>query len=238
MRAGSALAHLMLLSTTASVARALRVTIIRHGQTEWNAAGRLQGASDSPLTELGVQQAHACGARLRGRKRFDALYCSPLLRARRTAELIYSELETGQCPPLKEDVRLSERHFGAWEGLVWSTIQRDFAEELRISQDDPTYAISGGGESRLACLERVLDFLDELQRVHAHNESVVIVTHSAIVTSIIKHVLGLRPEQRRSFEVRNLGLNEIECDLRARADKPPIWMLRTLNDCSHLEGLV
>ena len=115
MRAGSALAHLMLLSTTASVARALRVTIIRHGQTEWNAAGRLQGASDSPLTELGVQQAHACGARLRGRKRFDALYCSPLLRARRTAELIYSELETGQCPPLKEDVRLEGERVGRGE---------------------------------------------------------------------------------------------------------------------------
>ena len=219
-------------------AHALTITIIRHGETEWNAAGRLQGSSDSSLTDLGVRQAEACGQRLSsGSNQFAALYCSPLPRARRTAELIFAGLEAGQCPPLREDARIRERSFGAWEGLVWSDIQRDYADELHISQDDPTYAISGGGESRLECLERVLAFLDELVLVHGPHESVLVVTHSAIATSIVKHVLGLRPEQRRSFGVQNLGLNEIECKPAADAGASPSWVLRTLNDCAHLDGL-
>ena len=220
-----------------SCAAALLVTLVRHGETEWNSAGRLQGASDSALTPLGVLQAKACGRRLHGRT-FTAAYCSPLLRARRTAELVIGQLD--KPPELCDDDRLRERCFGAWEGLRWDTIQTTYAEELKQSQDDPTYAIQGGGESRAEVLARALAFLNELARTHGRGDRVLLVTHSATATVIIKHVLGLRPEARRSFEVRNLALNEIECrvDPAKIVDGEPIpWMLLTLGDCAHLEEL-
>ena len=91
----------------------------------------------------------------------------------------------------------------------------------------------GGGESRSQLLDRALGFLDALPRIHADEARILIVTHSATSTALIKHVLGLRPEQRRSFDVRNLAINTIESD----SEDPTCWMLRTLGDCAHLEGL-
>jgi broad specificity phosphatase PhoE len=207
----------------------LRVTLIRHGETEWNSAGRLQGSSDSPLTEGGVRGAVACGQRLSTWK-FDAAYTSPLPRARRTATLILNEL---QSPPhLQEDDRLRERCFGRWEGLEWSRIEEEFGEELSRSNSDASYAIQGGGESRQETLERVLAFLNTLPEKYTRGKSasVLCVTHSATATSIIKDVLGLAQEQRRSFYVRNCAINEIEYDFRNGR-----WVLATLGDCAHLE---
>ena len=208
----------------------LKVVLIRHGETEWNTQGRLQGASDSPLTANGLRGATACGRRLRDRT-FAAAYASPLLRARRTAELILAELP--DAPPLQEDTRIRERAFGSWEGLVWATIQSERAEELARADKDPHYAISGGGESRSATLERALSFMQGIADQHGGtSDSILIVTHSATATCLIKHVLGLRQEQRRSFEVFNNALNEFEYDAAREA-----WRLLTLGDRAHLDVL-
>ena len=227
---GATISPMLAALFTVPASCSVHVTLIRHGQTEWNVAGRLQGASDSALTARGVQQATACGRRLCS-AHFDAIYTSPLPRARRTAELVGAELNA--APSIVEDERLRERSFGDWEGLPWATIQLERAEELKLSLQDPAYAIPGGGESRSQLLDRALGFLDALPRIHADEARILIVTHSATSTALIKHVLGLRPEQRRSFDVRNLAINTIESD----SEDPTCWMLRTLGDCAHLEGL-
>ena len=218
---------LALMLTTADAAAALRVTLIRHGETQWNEQGLLQGRSDSPLTANGVAGAKACGCRLRGIG-LTAAYTSPLRRASTTAELILAEISSR--PPLVHDERLRERCFGAWEGLSWSTIQAEFADELAATNEDPTFAPSGGGESRQETLERALQFMAELADRHGNDEAahVLVVTHSATATCLIKEVLGLRQEQRRSFDVKNTALNEFIYD----AEKG--WMLSTLGDNSHM----
>ena len=144
-------------------------------------------------------------------------------------------------PPLLEDARLRERCFGDWEGLTWDSIEASRAEEVSRARQDPTYCIPGGGESRDELLARALTFLDELAalaRAHTgtpRSRSVLLVTHSATAVAIIKHVLGLPPEAKRTFEVRNLALNEIAC-ADVSAAPPTRWVLRTLGDCAHLEG--
>ena len=139
------------------------MVLLRHGETEWNRQGRLQGSGDSPLTARGVKQASASGQRLRHRN-FVAAYCSPMLRAKRTATLVLDELEA--APELVDEPRLRERCFGVWEGLQWSTIEAEHAESLKRAQSEPDYAIPGGGESRQETLERALGFLSSLTERH------------------------------------------------------------------------
>ena len=146
--------------------------------------GLLQGSSDSPLTERGLNQAIRCGQRLR-KSKFAAAYTSPLKRARKTAELLLCGLE--DPPQLKEEIRLRERSFGEWEGLPWKTIETRYANEIDRYGSDASFAMRGG-ESRQETLDRALEFLAELAQTHGEDESVLLVTHSATATSIIKEV--------------------------------------------------
>ena len=90
----------------------MRMYIIRHGETEWNAAGRLQGQTDISLNENGVRLARITGQAL-SHVNFDLIITSPLKRARQTAELVTE----GKSIPIFEDARISEISFGSWEGL-------------------------------------------------------------------------------------------------------------------------
>jgi len=219
----------LLLIARITTVSALRVSLVRHGETEWNRKGLLQGSGDSPLTENGVRGASACGERLRQR-RFDAAYTSPLPRAYRTAELILAKSDHQTA--LREDSRLRERSFGRWEGLSWSDIKSKFPVERDLAEADGRYRIKGGGESRQETLERAVDFLQSLTMTHGAGDNVLVVTHSATAGCLVKEVLGLRQEQRRNFQVLNCALNEFVWDAKAKA-----WMLCSLGDCAHLEQL-
>jgi len=85
----------------------LRVAFLRHGPTDWNAAGRIQGHTDIPLSETGLARM----AQLRLPFAVTRVYCSPLLRARQTAEALML------ANPV-HDARLMEQHWGQWEGLT------------------------------------------------------------------------------------------------------------------------
>jgi probable phosphoglycerate mutase len=93
------------------------ILLVRHGETEWNLARRIQGWGDSPLTQRGVAQAEALGRKLRELPEADGLpiVASPLGRARRTAELI--QAARADLAPIRFDERLKEISVGAWDGL-------------------------------------------------------------------------------------------------------------------------
>ena len=94
--------------------------VVRHGQSEWNAAGRWQGRADPPLTMEGQRQA-AAAARVLGS--FDAVVASPLLRAAETATIIAEQLGIG---PVLVEPDLMERDAGEWEGLTRGQIEMDW----------------------------------------------------------------------------------------------------------------
>jgi broad specificity phosphatase PhoE len=99
------------------------ILLVRHGETEWNRARRHQGRFDSPLTALGIEQAHAIGRRLAALPEAVAapIVASPQGRARHTAEIIAEELD--RTGPLKFDERLREHSVGAWDGLTYGEIE-------------------------------------------------------------------------------------------------------------------
>ena len=136
--------------------------LIRHGETDWNAEGRLQGHTDRPLNDFGRRQARALAERLAG-DGITAVYSSDLSRALETAEILAARLEL----PVVTDPDLRERNWGSWEGLTGT--ERDGVEYV--------------GEANDAHGERVLGAVRRIAEQHP-GESVVVVTHGGSLRRI------------------------------------------------------
>ena len=151
-----------------------RLYILRHGQTEFNLQHRVQGHCDSPLTELGVAQAHAAGAWLAAQGvRFERIFSSPLGRALATAEVAREELAAAGLPaPTVEPVDgLIERSYGPFEGGPAA----DVPAEL---WDPGETLVPYGGEGSAALRERIVATLTELM-VSSRARTVLAVSHGS-----------------------------------------------------------
>lgn len=124
------------------------VLLVRHGQTEWNVAGRYQGSLDSPLTARGLEQAQQLGERLRRSGRtIDAMWSSDMPRAKRTCTIIADAIgfPVESC---REDRDLRERGFGVFEGLDRAEILERYPDELEGTLKFNLDHKVPGGESR------------------------------------------------------------------------------------------
>ncbi|WP_233531107.1 histidine phosphatase family protein [Paenibacillus alkalitolerans] len=156
--------------------------LIRHGVTEWNAAGRTQGQRDIPLSGEGRKQANALGTRIPP-DGWDVLYSSDLSRAAETARIIgeHADLE-----PVLLDVRLRERSFGPLEGLTRREREERWGER---PFDTP------GVEPAADVTKRGLEFVREVQQKHSGGR-VLAVTHGAFIRHLLPALLreGAEPE--------------------------------------------
>jgi broad specificity phosphatase PhoE len=150
--------------------------LVRHGETDWNADGRLQGQTDRPLNDFGRRQAHQLGADLEGEE-LEAIYSSDLARARETAEIVAERLGL----PVALDSDLREKDWGTWEGLT--PAERDRVEFV--------------GESTQAHQKRTLRALRRISERHPGGGSVLVVTHGGSMRRVHEH-LGL--DGRGPFE--------------------------------------
>jgi probable phosphoglycerate mutase len=198
---------------------------VRHGQTTWNADGRLQGHLDSALSALGRAQARALGERLLP-ERAHALYTSDLGRALETAQLIAAT--TGHTP--RVEPRLRERALGVLEGLTrQEAAQRHPAVWQQYLEGPPSYVVPQG-ESSEGRQRRVLDALGALCRHHP-GERVIVVTHGGVLDGVLRHCLLLPLDGPRTFVVRNAGLSAIEVDPAGH------WRLATWGEVGHLHRM-
>ncbi|HSX75202.1 MAG TPA: histidine phosphatase family protein [Shinella sp.] len=156
--------------------------VIRHGETQWNVAGRLQGRRDTPLTANGVRQAQAVAVRLSetvADLQDAAFWVSPLGRARQTASIL-ADLWALPFDRFAEEPRLAERSYGAWEGRLHGEIERDLPEQYGAHAADPWDYSMPGGESRTVLSGRLLAWLRTLDRDRPH----VAVTHSGCLRAL------------------------------------------------------
>jgi probable phosphoglycerate mutase len=175
--------------------------VIRHGETPWNREKRMQGTTDTPLSDIGRAQARALGRRLAGRG-FAALYTSDLARARDTARAIAEHAGRG----FVTDPRLQERRFGIFEGLTAGEIEERFPEEhARFVSRDPDYEVPGG-ECARRFSERCLGCLSEIAGRH-RGEEIVVVTHGLVLDSLYRAAQGLGLGERRPVPLINASLN-------------------------------
>ena len=203
-----------------------QLILIRHGETVWNQQRRMQGHSDSPLSETGLRQAQLLARRLK-EIAFSALYSSDSGRAHHTARSV-AEV-TGHDIVLEP--RLRERHFGVFEGLTGSEIEANYpAYYVRFKSRDQAHVIPGG-ESASQFRARVFACFDEISSRH-NGELVVVITHGLVLDVLYRAALGIAPELPRLHELVNAGINRLRYD-------GSVWHIEVWADGSHLdEGML
>lgn len=159
--------------------------LVRHGETEWHAENRYAGRTDVPLTELGHQQAANLGAWAAG-QRIDAVLCSPLARARLTAEPAATAL--GLTP--RVDERLYEVDFGRGDGLTRAEMAEEFPDALAAFLADPVAHHLPGGEDPEKAADRAITCLQEAAR-ELPDGRVLVVAHSTLVRLVLCRLLGI-----------------------------------------------
>jgi probable phosphoglycerate mutase len=202
-----------------------RVIVIRHGETEWNVAARIQGHGDSPLTAAGMEQAEALARRL-ALEKFDVLIASDLGRALQTAQRIAEACRHEVIP----DPRFRERNFGAGEGLGYDEIDRLFPNAFsRVGEVDPDYAIPGG-ESRRQFHERITAAFESVVREHA-GKTVVVVAHGGVLATFYRHVHEIGLESPHRIPIANASYNALRHD-------DGVFAVEAWADTDHLPGAV
>lgn len=183
----------------------IRLYVIRHGETEDNAVGRITGRGDSPLTARGRAQAAANGQRLAALAGDVAgldFVASPAGRAQTTMRLLRAAAglpETGY----RNDARLLELDGGAWTGLPHAEIHALRKAAVAATGTDPWNFAPPGGESREALLARVQAFLSELTR------PAVAVTHAGPTRMLRGIVLGLGRAETWEAAIPQAGIFEL-----------------------------
>ncbi len=179
-----------------------RFLLIRHGETEWNIEGRLQGWRDSPLSAHGLGQAMRLAESLAGAAPV-ALYCSDAGRALTTASAI--GMRISQTPV--QDPRLREISFGHWEGHISAGMPPDIlAAKEGIMAMDPTCTQSlPGGESPATVSARVWSCLDELAHRY-QGATVLVVSHGGVLASVLRTVLGIPAGAPRRYRIGNTAI--------------------------------
>jgi broad specificity phosphatase PhoE len=166
------------------------ILLVRHGETDWNAEGRIQGQTNSSLNERGREQARALAEQLAG-EQIDAVYASDLDRARETAEILALRLDL----PVVLDPALRERNFGSWEGKTVAELEEQspgaWARWREGNEGE------GDVEDHLALAERVRDAIRRLAAAHP-GERILVVAHGGVIRVILTDAAGLSyPEARR-----------------------------------------
>lgn len=209
----------------------MRIYLLRHGQTAWNIEGKIQGKTDIPLNETGLVQAK-CLAEGMKPVTLCAIYSSPLLRARQTAEYL-AEAKGLSVRLLPE---LCEVDFGLWEGKSWTEIEETFPEDFRRWEENPAEGMPTGGESREACQKRCQLAVEQIKKETAAfaclrettNLAAAIVAHGGILAHAARYLLR-NQQEREEIIVKNASISLIEYDWETEQGR-----LVLLNDTSHL----
>lgn len=159
----------------------MHIHLFRHGQTDWNAERRIQGQSESRLTELGVQQAQDLGARIR-QLHFDHIYCSSSLRTRQTAEHAFAE----RVPGINYLDSLREIDLGPWEGKLYADIEQEQPDSYRHFWEAPHLFQVTGAETFTQLQQRALNAVLQIQAERIAGR-VAIVSHGALIKALLCH---------------------------------------------------
>jgi 2,3-bisphosphoglycerate-dependent phosphoglycerate mutase/probable phosphoglycerate mutase len=162
-----------------------RLVLWRHGETDFNAAGRMQGHLDSALTEVGWNQARFAVPAL-ARFEPDLVISSDLRRAMDTATVLTEAIGV----PLRVDKRLRETHLGEWQGKTGPEVDAEWPGDRDQWRVDATWA-PPGGESRVEVAERAAGVVDDLLSGTGSALTVLLAAHGGLITALTARLLSL-----------------------------------------------
>jgi broad specificity phosphatase PhoE len=174
---------------------------VRHGQSTYNAEGRIQGQSDVPLSDLGRRQGEAVAAVL-AELPIDAIYSSPMRRAMQTAQPSADALRL----EIRTDPRLKEIHAGLWEDKLRSEVEQRFPEQIARWRSGDLDLTIPGGESRRDLMRRGRAALDAIFR--ASHRQVVVFAHGGLLICTLKALLDI-PTDQPPFDLLNGSISKL-----------------------------
>lgn len=199
-----------------------RLYMVRHGATQSSAEDRFAGSINIEISEEGKFQAGRLAERLADDS-ISAVYCSPLLRAVQTAEILASPHQLS----LIHEEGLSEIHHGHWEGMRRAYVEEQFPEEYAAWEEDPFTFAPQGGEAGVNVIARALPVIRKIVVEH-RGQNVIIVSHKATLRLLISSLLGF---DERGYRDR---LDQSPACLNVLDFKDPVRSrLMLFNDVSH-----
>ena len=202
-----------------------RICFIRHGETDWNVAHRIQGQTDVPLNETGRSQALAMASNA-AHYDFSAIYSSDLKRAFDTAEVVAK----GRVLEVVPLVQLRERHFGIFQGLT-------AAEGLQLNPAAHACYVGRDLEYDFELGESILDFADRVERAvndlikHHPDQTIAVVSHAGVLEIVYRKATGRPLQTPRDFAIPNCALNWFSFDAHG-------WHLEAWDDHHHLSKVL
>ncbi len=200
----------------------MRVIFVRHGETDWNKIGRIQGRLDIGLNINGIRKAHYCKKKLQNYN-VDAIYSSPQKRAYQTSEIINAAFNL----PIRQSNMLQEIDLGTWQGLTWREVELKNRNLFMKYEKDGDFSSIYGGESWLDVQSRMVDFLDMV--LYSPYENVVVVSHGGAIRMLLSAVMGLPISSRTNLDIYNLSLNVVRYVKEKKR-----WQVETINEHSYI----
>jgi probable phosphoglycerate mutase len=197
----------------------IRLVLIRHGETDWNVEGRMQGQKDRPLNARGRRQAELTGEFVRTNFQPEIVWSSDLARCVSTAEALEYEFQTSEL--------LREINYGTLEGKTWAETSAEEQAESAKYMSDPYHQMAGG-ESRADLMERAAGFMKESEITKLDGD-VVIVGHGAALSGMLAHLLDLPPHACYKFQLENASVTTLNIT-------PELTRLASLSIAAHLEA--
>ena len=210
----------------------MRLLLIRHGETSANAEGRLQGHLDVSLSERGRRQSEQIADRL-SQLSLEALYTSPLKRARETADIIAGR--NGLTP--EDRPALMERNVGELAGLNREEIRARYPDFVRTRAEARPEVAVPGFESDADLKQRVLDGLGAIIESHPA-QTIGVVTHGGAIAAFLRETLEMPTTRPGAFAVSNASITTFDVrEGEHSAGNRPRVILISLNDTCHLDGV-
>ena len=196
--------------------------LIRHAETEYNREGRVQGRTDSPLSELGREQA----MRLRGRIAGIKLAAAAASPAQRAVDTAHTALDGTMQLETYEGLR--EMNLGVWEEQLAADIRKAYPGEIKVWFDRPSRVRIEGGETMRSFRRRVTDSMNEIRDLHA-DRTVAVFTHGGVIRIYLTALLGMKLDNVWRFKIDNCSLTRVLFP----GNKPRVDLL---GDVHHLDG--
>jgi len=204
----------------------VRLLLIRHGESAGNAAERIQGLNDEPLTATGRAQAEALAQRLRQGYGICAVYSSSLSRARDTAEAIAAALGLSVIA----DDRLQEYDCGVVTGMCFEEVREQYPEIARRWAEDSWKVPIPGEEGTAVFQQRVWAAMEDIVARHSKEDTVAVVAHGGVWGTYLARLLGLNLDLRQPWVFGNASLSIVLLG----GTRPRIALL---NDTCHLNHM-
>ena len=180
----------------------VKLILIRHGQSVWNAENRFTGWTDVDLSDKGGKEAEEAGIELRDQV-IDVIHTSDLIRAKRTAEIVILANVSSSDTVTKSDWRLNERNYGALQGLNKAeTAEKHGAEQVRIWRRSFDVAPPEGESLEMTARRTIPYFEEEILPDLKSGLSVLVSAHGNSLRSIVMQIEGISPEDIVSFEIQ------------------------------------